>query len=72
MKNKIGIHKEVDRLGRIVIPKDMRELFKLDENVELVVTKDGVLVRNPRYRLVENDGAEDGSTIVEAMEGQKY
>lgn len=33
-----GINKEIDRLGRIVIPKEMRELFNMTERVELVVT----------------------------------
>ncbi len=59
MKDKIGVHKELDQLGRIVIPKDMRDLFKLKECVELVVTKEGVLVRNPRYKLVENKSYEE-------------
>lgn len=51
MKDNIGVLKELDRLGRLVIPKEMRELFLLDGVVELVVTKDGVLVRNPEYEL---------------------
>lgn len=33
----IGIRKNIDRLGRICIPKDMRELFSLHEKVELIV-----------------------------------
>ena len=55
MHNKIGIIKDVDNLGRIVIPKEMRELFQLKEEVELVVTEQGVLLRNPRYELVEKN-----------------
>lgn len=47
-----GINKEIDRLGRIVIPKEMRELFNMTERVELVVTKDGILMRNPKFELV--------------------
>lgn len=54
MNNKIGIVKEMDNLGRLVIPKEMREMFKFDKCVELVVTKDGVLIRNPKYKLIEN------------------
>lgn len=49
----IGVIKEIDTAGRIVIPKEMRALFKLDEGVELVVTAEGVLLRHPRYRLTE-------------------
>ena len=38
MSGKIGVIKEIDNLGRLVIPKEMRETFKLDKSVELVVT----------------------------------
>ena len=53
MKEKIGINKDIDALGRLVIPKEMRELFGINKTVELVITKDGVLVRNPEYKLVK-------------------
>ena len=53
MKKEIGINKEIDSLGRLVIPKEMRKLFNLDEEVELVIKEEGILVRNPRYKLVE-------------------
>lgn len=53
MNERIGIIKEVDNLGRLVIPKEMRETFKLDKSVELVITKDGILIRNPKYKLIE-------------------
>lgn len=43
---------EIDKLGRILIPKEMRELFKITRCVELIVTKEGVLIRNPEYELV--------------------
>lgn len=52
-KKNIGVIKEVDRLGRIVIPKDFRERMFLDDKVEVVLTKDGVLIRNPEYTLVK-------------------
>ena len=58
MKNKIGVIKDIDNLGRLVIPKEMRDTFKLDKSVELVVTEEGVLVRNPKYKLVEKDEVE--------------
>ena len=47
--NTYGINKEVDKLGRIVIPKKMRELFNITERVEMIVTKEGILIRNPKY-----------------------
>ncbi len=49
----IGIIKELDNLGRLVIPKEMREMFKFEKEVEVVVTPEGVLVRNPEYILVK-------------------
>jgi AbrB family looped-hinge helix DNA binding protein len=55
MKNSIGIIKEVDRLGRIVIPKEFRERFGLNEKVELVATESGILLRSPEYRLVKSE-----------------
>ena len=53
MDNKIGILREFDRLGRLVIPKEMRMLFGFEKEVEIVVTENGVLLRNPEYRLVK-------------------
>lgn len=50
---KIGIIKEFDKLGRIVIPKDVRERYALNDKVEIVTTKDGVLLKNPDYCLVK-------------------
>ena len=53
MKNSVGIIKEVDRLGRIVIPKELRERFGLNERVELVATEYGILLKSPNYKLVK-------------------
>ena len=56
MKNKtnsVGIIKEIDSLGRIVIPKDFRERLLLDKKVEMVLTDSGILIRNSKYKLVE-------------------
>lgn len=54
--NNMGIHKEIDKLGRLVVPKEMRDLFRLDdEGVELIVTEEGILLRNPQYKLVKRD-----------------
>ena len=51
--NFVGVTKEVDNLGRIVIPKELRELYRLNEKVEIISTPEGVLVRNPQYTLVK-------------------
>ena len=55
MKNndKIGIIKGFDKLGRIVIPKELRERFSLSDSVEIVATTDGVLLKNPEYVLIK-------------------
>ena len=53
MEKSIGVTKEIDKNGRLVIPKEMRELFNFENTVELIVTKEGVLVRNPEYILIE-------------------
>ena len=52
---KIGIRKDIDKVGRICIPKEMRELFHLDKDVELLITKEGVLLRNPDYVMVKKE-----------------
>ena len=56
--NVAGIKKEIDKLGRIVIPSEIRRLYGLTDEVEIVITKEGALLRHPKYRLVktEKDG----------------
>ena len=53
MSNTIGVIKEIDTLGRIVIPKEFRERLMLEKKVEIVLTKEGVLIRNPMYELIK-------------------
>ena len=53
MDKTIDIIKEIDRLGRIVIPKEYRERLNLTNEVEIVLTKEGVLIKNPKYVLVK-------------------
>lgn len=59
MNEKIGIIKEIDSLGRIVIPKEIRERLFLDKKVEIILTKDGALIRNPEYILVKAEQESD-------------
>ena len=54
----VGITKEIDALGRLVIPKEIRERYCLTQFVEIVLTEEGVLVRNPRFQLMKIDDAE--------------
>ena len=49
----IGILKEIDRLGRIVIPKELRDRYLFDNKVEVIAIKEGVLIKNPEYHLVK-------------------
>ena len=52
---RIGIKKEIDKLGRICIPKEMRRLFRLENEVELQITEEGILLKNPEYVLVKKE-----------------
>ena len=54
----VGIIKEVDKLGRIVIPKEMRERYLIDARVEILMTEDGILIKSPDImfvRIQENE-----------------
>ena len=53
MSEKTGIIKELDNLGRLVIPKEFRERFGLNKAIELVVTSEGILLKSPEYKLVK-------------------
>lgn len=45
----IGIVRNMDSLGRIVIPKEFRRVFGLKENeaIEILATEEGILLRLP-------------------------
>ena len=53
--DEVGIRKEIDKLGRICIPKEFRRLFNLENEVELQITKEGILLKNPEYVLVKRE-----------------
>ena len=57
----VGVIKEIDSLGRIVIPKDFRDRLMLDKKVEVVLTDIGVLIRNTEYKLVKSGETKNGS-----------
>ena len=50
---KIGVIKEIDSLGRLQIPKEIRNRLELGKRVELILTHDGLIVRSEEYRLVK-------------------
>lgn len=43
----IGIRRNIDELGRIVIPKEIRKALELQEGslVEIFATRDGIFIR---------------------------
>lgn len=49
----MGVVKEIDALGRLQIPKEIRTLLELEKKVELIVTTEGLLIRNPHYVVVK-------------------
>lgn len=52
---KIGIIKEFDKLGRIVVPKELRDRYALKGQVEIVATKEGLLLKSPEYILTKKE-----------------
>ncbi|MBO5207192.1 MAG: division/cell wall cluster transcriptional repressor MraZ [Clostridia bacterium] len=52
---KIGVVKEIDKLGRIVIPKDLRKRYGLQKEVEIIATVDGVLIKSAEYVLTKKE-----------------
>ena len=52
---RVGMQITIDNLGRIVIPKGYREFYHMDKNdkVCLIDTPDGLLLTNPKYKVVE-------------------
>lgn len=51
----IGIIKEFDKLGRLVVPKELRDRYALNNEVEIIATKEGVLLRSPEYVLIKRN-----------------
>ena len=58
MNKSVGIIKEIDRLGKIVIPKEYRDRFGLSDTVEVVATEGGIIIRSPEYKLIKIDAEE--------------
>lgn len=51
--NEIGIIKEFDNLGRLVIPKELRERYFPEGRIEMVATSDGLLIKSVEYELIK-------------------
>ena len=56
---KVGIIKEIDKLGRIVIPKDIRERYGFDDSVEIITLREGVLIKSQDYVLTKRENKEN-------------
>ncbi len=51
----VGVVKEIDNVGRIVVSKEFRERLGLENYVEMVLTSEGVLIRSSKYELVTKE-----------------
>ena len=57
--SKVGILKGFDKLGRIVIPKELRDRYGLNGVIEIVATEEGVLIKSQEYILTKREIAEE-------------
>ena len=57
--SKVGILKGFDKLGRIVIPKELRDRYGLNGVIGIVATEEGVLIKSQEYILTKREIAEE-------------
>lgn len=52
---KIGLIRNIDKLGRIVIPKEYRDFYKIEngDELEIFATTEGILIRVPQFEVKE-------------------
>ena len=50
-----GIKLEVDSIGRIYIPKRIREQYGIEKEIEVLLHDEGIYLRSPRYALVARE-----------------
>ncbi len=52
---RVGMQITIDKLGRVVIPKEYREFYHIgkEDKVCLIDTPDGLLITNPKYKMVK-------------------
>ena len=70
MKELVGIVKDIDKLGRITVPKDFRDLYGIEKDVEIIPTEEGILIRNPLYKLVKRCEKEKVRPVIIITEGE--
>ena len=58
---RIGMIRKVDNFGRVTIPKEYREFYHMNEQEQicLIDTADGLLLVNPKYKVVEVNSEEN-------------
>lgn len=49
----IGIVRKVDSLGRVTLPKELRRVFRIneDDKIEILATDEGILLRIPNIEV---------------------
>lgn len=49
----IGIVRKIDSLGRVTLPKELRRVFRLNQNeeIEILATDEGILLRVPNIEV---------------------
>ena len=50
---KIGVIKEIDNLGRLQIPIEIRKRLGLSNSVQLIITDEGLLIKSEEYKLIK-------------------
>lgn len=58
----IGIVRKVDSLGRVTLPKELRRVFRLNQNdeIEILATDEGILLRVPNIEVRRVDTLKGG------------
>ena len=58
---RIGMRRKVDNLGRVTIPKEFRDFYNLSEgdDVHIIDTAEGLLLTNPKYKVVKIEDVEE-------------
>ena len=59
---KICIIKTLDKLGRVVIPIALRKRYFLNDEVEIIATEEGLLLRKPDYCFTKGSKKEKQDT----------
>ena len=53
--NLLGIIKDIDGVGRVVIPKALRDRYGLSKQIEVIAVEEGVLIRKPKSEICEKE-----------------